>query len=241
MPGTSCRQCVFTVMNGKNQIDCEMGRLKLPYIQVRDNDETHFVLTDNICTAFRPSSWLDISDADPVTKVKKELFPRVQLFVIVDNNESTWKVLDNPKLSEYFAVEICYTDRVTAGDFLSRNKLLLQNENVRIHYCFNSIEFHINQLVNKESMYYIVVSERDFVLPWNFLERLDGFINEDLKVMMGILTDSPTYNGCLIPTILHRVFDGFGSQSMVEKIRIDSQNQDYTDYVFSSLEEFMNV
>jgi hypothetical protein len=242
MPGTSCRQCVFARKKGKMQIDCDMDRLQLPHLQVIDNEETHYILTDNICTAFRPISWVKDGE-DSVERVKKELFPRVQLFVIVDNDKSTWKVLDNPKLSEYFRVDIVYTGATNGNtmNFLATNKLLLQNPNMRIHYSYSTIESQINNLVDKNSMYYMVVSERDFVLPWNFLQKLDSFINDDLKVMMGILTDSPTYNGCLIPTILHKIFDGFGSQSMVEKIRIDSQNQDYTEYVFSSIEEFMNA
>lgn len=238
MPATSCRQCVFSIKDGKAQVGCEMDRLKLPYLQVRDNDETHYVLTDNICTAFRPESWLKDKD-NSVKMARVELFPRVQLLVVVDNNESTWKVLDNPKLNEFFLVDIIYTGK--SKNFLDTNKLLLQNSNIRIHYSYSRLEDQINHLVHKNSMYYMVVSERDFVLPWNFLQRLDSFINDDLKLMMGILTESPTYNGCLIPTILHKIFDGFGSQSMVEKISIDSQNREYTDYVFSSIEEFMNV
>lgn len=233
--GTSCQNCTWKISNNRVQTGCSLDRLRFPHVQVTDFVDKFFVLTENLCSAYRSQGWLDKmtgTGVDPMERIRKELYPKVQLIIIAKTYDD-WKLwLDRNDLSKFSSIDV-----LAFADFNSWLKEV--KSPYTIHICANTIEHQINHFVNpRTSSLYLVWSSPLEDLPIGIVDNINHKINDNLSYLMMVRPRGEAYNGLLVNSSLHNMVFGFGeAQSVAEKIEIDSQNNGYSQYVYNSLED----
>jgi hypothetical protein len=238
MAGSSCLNCIFSQWEGQSQNGCALRRLDKYETGTIINDDftgTYFVTLHSICPAKRTKSWLTKNPRDPVIQVRKELYPKLQLILLIDECSQDWiDFLDRTDFSKYTVVDILVfnPDSKFIQTVVSYNKF-------NVHVCFpveNSLcsnkEHHINHFVRKDCQFYILVDyvANDYVSEWP--DRLDSYLNDKCKPLyMAYDNEDNLYNNRLIYTPLHIMFGGFGSQSIYEKITNHCSNNDSWDLI----------
>lgn len=247
MPGTTCESCIFSQYSDQSQTGCFFDRTnKYSSIDVMNNEMngTFKVLTKNICTAKRGKDFLQKHPRDPDKVVRQEIYPKVQLFLIIHDLTREWiDFFANADLSKYNAVDICLF--IPEQDYVKSIGYLLRYDNMFIHACYGEVDWTINHFVREDCQYYVQFNNPDTNTIVNLPDYLDNYVNEQCKSLVMIrpvadVVNGPTNNGLLVSTYMHRYVGGYGSQSVEEKIYIDCENHGNASMIVTT-EEFQNA
>ena len=240
MAGSSCLNCVFSQWEGQHQNGCALRRLdKYENTAIVTDDYTgsYFVTVSNICPAKRTKSWLSEHPRNPVEQVRKELFPKLQLIVLIDEVNKAWiDFFANTDLSKYSAVDVLIfqpenTIIKSIGNFLTYGNIFIHACMPVEHSLCSIKEHHINNFVRKDCQFYLLVDDpnNSYVEEWP--NKLDNYLNDKCKplALAGDLThtgDTLPYNNKIVYTPMHFMLGGYGSQSIDTKIGIHAVNHD---------------
>lgn len=234
MPGTSCLNCAFATYEKSNQVGCLLDRTeKLTSVDVLSDDYsfTYKMLPHNACTSKRSKDWLAGVSGDSVEAVRKELFPKVQLILIIDKITDNWiDYLRNVDLSLYNVVDVLVL--TSEKEMVNKLGFLLHSKKFFLHAIAPDlpITHHINYRVRNDCLFYVVLNEIKDDL-YNLPTIIDDHINDECKTLAMINVDSDQ-NQMVVYTPIHFYLGGFGSQDLREKIRIDAINNDYQNAIF---------
>lgn len=230
MPGSSCEHCIFSQFQDSNQIGCLFGRTEKYHsvdILRDDMSSTYKVLIENICTTKRGKDFLQKHPRNPEKVVRQEIFPKAQLFLLINSLTSEWvDFFANTDLSIYSAVDICLFR--PESEYIKSIGYLINQNNIFIHACFGEADWTINHFVRKDCQYYALFSEPRVNEIISLPNRLDYYVNDLCKplVMIRPSVDRGNDNGLTVSTYMHYYVGGYGTQSVEEKICIDCTNND---------------
>lgn len=240
MAGSSCEKCIFAQWEGQSQNGCALRRLdKFETTNVINDDYTgsYFVTIHNICTAKRNKKWLSDNPRDPIQIVRKELYPKIQLVVLVDKLSSSWNdFFGKTDFSKYSAVDVLAFPPEL--EFVRDISNFTSLGNVFLHACLpventlcTSKEHHINKFVREDCQFYLLVDDptNNYIDQWP--DKLDNYINERCQSLYMVYDEDGwdnelRYNNRLIYTPLHIMLGGYGSQSIDRKINIHTFNHE---------------
>lgn len=227
MPGTNCSTCIFAQWKDQSQVGCLFGRTeKYQSIDIF-NDEyngTYKILPENICSTKRNKSWLSNHPQQPDKVVRQEVYPKIQLFLMIDKLTQDWvDFFAQADLSKYSAVDIMLF--LPEKEYIKSIGYLLRYANIFIHACTNDKDWQINYIVRDDCQYYVQFDEIDTDQIKELPDRLDYYINDLCKSVVMI---QPKFNngnnGLLVSIYMHNYVGGYGSQTVEEKISIDCEN-----------------
>lgn len=247
MAASSCQFCIFSQWKDQSQIGCLFGRTeKYPSIDVLNGEMngTFKVLTQNICTAKRGKDFLQKHPRDPDKVVRQELYPKVQLFLIIHDLTSEWiDFFANTDLSKYTAVDICLFE--PEMEYIRSVGYLLNYKNIFIHACGGERNWTINHFVRNDCQYYVIFTDPNEYKISDLPDKLDKYINDQCKALVMIrpvadIVYGPGDNGLLVSTCMHNYVGGYGSQTVEEKIYIDCENRGEATMIVT-MKEFENA
>lgn len=160
----------------------------------------------------------------------------LQLFVVTTCGAADWvKWLREADLSYYEEVNILVWGEV---DELNKYLRLLTRPNYHLHHCSQSAEWHMNELIDRKSDYYAIVS-RPSDFPVKLPEAFVKYFENGGK--LALIRPGDAYNNGVAFTELSTYLCNFGEQDVFEKLSIYCQNYGLTDVVYDSTDEFLAV
>lgn len=163
--------------------------------------------------------------------------PRVQLFIIV-GHKCNYSVDDIDKLvNEYTRVDILLVNKNKQFFYEYMTKKGFSSA-IHIHVCYDSVEKHINQLIDLDCDFYAVsTNKKDF--PAGFVADLDKYLDKADRYLMMIKPKDNTLSGMVINTLLSRYLCHNGKeQSIQEKCEIHLLNHDNSQMFFQNIDDF---
>lgn len=246
MAGVSCEKCIFSVWQDQSQTGCSLGRVeKYPHAQILNEDKNgfYYVLTKNICPAKRDKSWLSKNSQRPDKVVRNEVYPKIQLFLIINSLTNEWiNFFAQTDLSKYNRVDVCLF--LPEGDYVKSIGYLLNYNNIFIHTCLGELNWTINHFVVDDCQYYVQFDKPDVKID-DLPNKLDYYLNDQCKSLVMIrpmadVVSGLADHGLLVSTYMHNYVGGYGSQSVEEKIYIDCVNHN-NEYLVLSAQEFYHA
>jgi hypothetical protein len=159
---------------------------------------------------------------------------KIQLLVVVEkDNEvvpwNSWSSFFEESFAPFDSIHILY-EGSECNNFKQFHQLI-NRSNFFLHAYFGDLLSQINYLVRKDCDYYVILftpSVEVFNVP-NRIKELSGQVAlVDADYLTVVFTD------------LHRRLDGFGLQTIMEKIQILCENKDARHLIYNSAEEFFN-
>lgn len=241
---SSCQNCVLAGYTDNRQTSCSLGRAeKFGYINVLNEDGgTHMVLKDRVCVAKRDKRWLGENPREPLKAVRQELFPRVQLFILMYADMADLSWINWPlgqDFEDYSAVDLLYWGN--QREMLSVYGYMLYKKNHFLHSCLSPVEQQINAIIREDCDFYVVAAQPDYKVV-NLPIILDKYLNENLQDILMVNPVEDGLHGLVVNSEFHRRLLGFGAeQSIVEKLDVFSKNYGVTNMVFNDLDDIINA
>lgn len=238
MAGSSCDCCIFSQYQDQTQIGCALNRLNIyENIDILNNENNGFykVLPQNICTAKRDKKWLSANPRNPIDIVKKELFPKIQLILILEEVNDNWlQFFSSTDFSQYSVVDILIFDNEikyikSLGYLMHKNNIFLHTC-IPIEYPINPKRYRINNCVRSDCQFYLLSDNfaNHYIDKWPY--KLNDYLNKQCKSIF-MAYDQQEFDNKLIYTPLHFMFDGNGTQTIEEKIKIHCINNNQTNLI----------
>lgn len=200
---TSCGKCEFAKRVDKLQIGCEFDRIEKYKNQKVEIEvlEDSFLIKNRICTLCRAndSGWAtDLTLEQKKVKVKEEVQIRLCAVIVVHNKTTIDDIIKTAKSLENQVIPIDSHFIITSnvpksGDVISTLKknfpgssnlkwnvrLCFERKNGKPLDKYRATDTIISELNQKDYQFYAMV-DAGSVVPNDFSERLNKYINEDL-------------------------------------------------------------
>lgn len=252
MAGSSCEHCIFSTWEKQTQTGCLLNRLDKYDNLVIVNDDyngSYCVTTNNICTAKRNKDWLSKNPNQPELAVRKELYPKVQLIILIEKYNKLWEEFLDSDLSKYSAIDILSFE--LDKDVVIKLRTATNKPNMFFHTCLpvqdplvNDIQHHINYRVRSDCQFYFMVDRPDVEYAECLPDKLDYYLNDLCKQLYMTYYEEwecdLAYHCRLIYTPLHFHFGGYGSQRIDDKIHTHFLNEEKYD-LYKEIGEVFNA
>lgn len=227
---TLCKDCVFNIKVGDDQIDCKLDRLTTYMIKKTPMERVDgSYILETLCNACRDSEWAkDKDNNELINSIYKEIEPKID-YIIVCNEEVPFlnkiKRSINAILKQDIEPNKILVSVKNQGKFIHSQ---LYNEVSKDIFVNQSVEFiskekNIDNCVRHcTGTYYTTINAGEEINS-HFSYIVNYLINERLEpfVMLESSEDFPTLILCKI----HRMFSGNSGISIEEKIRILEKEQ----------------
>ena len=220
---TSCRDCFFADYDGSTQkyLGCKIHRLNLYYpgdiIECFDEEKEFYVINNNICLFCRRDIPKDI-DVDTIyNHIREQIKIRYHLIIInrsdIDVLSSTLSSVKAQDIAPIIVTVINYNKDISdlvLGETLNNYHFL----NWRIAKPFNPdltqedyIDLAIDGTKQKIKYNFYIVINAGFIIPQNFVRKIDALVNDELIKFVMITPDNDK-NGMVVPLMTHEMYGG---------------------------------
>lgn len=188
---TSCRDCIFSIVNDNIQIGCRFDRLD----KFKENgadvvmDKNHFLIIGRFCNTCRNEEW---GRNNPRRKwmeiVKERIRVQVDIIINIENCNDLSDIMNT--------VDSAYNQKIKP-----KSVIIAYNSNtIPIETIVNSMrgesrgEWRIEQLCWEESAKYCkgsyyAVFNAGYIIPNYFIEKINKALNEDMIRFVSIMPD----------------------------------------------------
>jgi len=238
---TSCKSCILASYSNITQNDCKANllekykKLKVPIVEVYDEEKEFFVIEGRQCTYYRNKDWLDFHKNkhylhEWINQIQKEIEIQCDIIAPFQNFEDFEKrknFLTSLNLSVIKPRTLIITFQEPILQISAKTKLpalrseyLWCQQNILtqtiIEYPLEkiSLEQSINNAVGKTKYCYLVL--QDFLSKF-LLKRINDKINDDLWQIGAVLPPDniKNYHTLFVNTHIHHVLGGFDYGSII--------------------------
>jgi hypothetical protein len=221
-----CRDCCFQISNDKGQTGCNADRLDkfkaLDKVKLADDG---FYEIQTICNLLRSTEWIEKINEwpDPVSRAKKEVELKVSFIVLAHKTDDDTLIRTLKKLVYQTIRPVKIVVMRFCQSYLNQNSPIMHLlTKVGIKYEIinvldkDELGYLMDAGFKKSAGQYIVFVDGSRSIPLDYIEKLNSFINDDLKQISMVDAD---YHGLTVHAPLYKLLNGNIVESIQKKIK----------------------
>ena len=244
---TCCKNCIFSVYNGKTQTGCELGRTKTveehevyELISARDDDKNFYVLNNHICPYQRTKTWAYADQEDKIAKAKEEVYmPWAALLFYrgngIDAMEERIKELRNQSISPK-VVTLIISEDITEEEL--RSLFQMMEDNLDTWYLQRVLQEDLHDRftgdlcfdkMKKHRFMFYSYFESTRPIDADYYDKIHKFVIDDMHTygIMKNKKDDNDVHHLTISKVAHVKYGGNGNGVPLE-YKIAHENKDLT-------------